>query len=124
MPSKPKTKKQPVTEKYVSASNEPDPYSRAEAERGAALVIVGLDDGERSYLATCQKIYRQHRGCTTPFENFIWSLIAVAGQNGWLTPDEVVPELETFRDEWDLMRGEAVRFVNAYPEVAQSAEAS
>jgi hypothetical protein len=41
----------------------------------SSRLIAGLDDRERSFLATYQKIYRWDTGCDTPFEEFFGGLV-------------------------------------------------
>jgi hypothetical protein len=82
----------------------------------STLVLANLDDFERAFLATCQKIYRQGRGCVSPFEEFFSSLVTCVKFGDMPTPDDVASDLETFRENFDSMRQSARQFTEAYPE--------
>jgi hypothetical protein len=89
---------------------------RAEKRAVAAtLNLVGLDDYERAFLATCQKIYRQDAGSTTPFEEFFDGLALAVEMGRMPTPDEVEDVLKQFRMNWNDMKRDAKLFLDAYP---------
>jgi len=92
----------------------------------ATLYLKDLDDAERAFLAICQRIFRRHSGCASPFEDFFVGLVASVECNYWPTPGGVAHELETFRRDFDDMSVWARRFVEAYPErhSAQQMEAA
>lgn len=90
-------------------------HDRKRAELAAHLVLSDLDDDERAALAAFQQLYRGNRGCTTPFEEFIWSLIGRTENGHSPTPDDVRRELETFEENWKDMRRDAARFLSQYP---------
>jgi len=77
----------------------------------ATLYLKDLDDAERAFLAICQRIFRRHSGCTSPFEEFFVGLVASVECNYWPTPGGVAHELETFRRDFDDMSVWARRFV-------------
>ena len=85
------------------------------ARIAATLDLKGLSDSERAFLATCQRIYRRHTGCTSPFENFFWSLAFSVQCGNWPTPDDVAEELGSFKENFaDVVRW-AHDFYEAYP---------
>lgn len=88
------------------------------AQIAAMLKLENLPDYERSFLATCQRLYRQSRGCSTPFEEFFTNLVRqVEFEDGPLpTPEYVADKLEVFRQNWEDMKHEVIQFLEAYPE--------
>jgi hypothetical protein len=62
------------------------------------LITKGLDARERSILAACQRIHRNNRGTSTPFNEFFDSLV-LSSSGESLTPDEVGRLLDEFRDD-------------------------
>jgi hypothetical protein len=90
-------------------------YANELALRAQELILTDLDDGERAYLASCQKMRRQHTGCNTPFEEFFDSLVLRIRMGGMPTPDDVADMLEEFRDNWDAMSRDVARFIESYP---------
>ena len=81
----------------------------------AALLTADLPVSERAFLAACQRIYRRHSGCTSPFENFFWSLVQSVQHDTWPTPENVARDFDTFKDDFETMDRWARLFVEAYP---------
>ena len=108
---KPKTNK-PATE---TASQET--IHEQWARIGATLDLVDLNDHERAFLATCQRIHRRETGCNSPFEEFFDNLV-VTVQWRWPSPDDVASYLEEFRQNFTDMKRDARQFMEAYPEKA------
>ncbi len=97
---------------YLSKNEQ---YREDQAKLASTLVIVNLDDNERSYLAVAQDLYRGHSGCTTPFNEFIRGLLLSVEMGRWPTPDDVAHELETFRDNFESAKSDMAAFTQAYP---------
>jgi len=111
----------PRTSQLIQAAPVPlktweERYAERNAEVAATLDLIGLDDAERAFLATCQKIYRRDTGCNSPFEEFFTMLVGSIESGYWPDPDHVEHELESFRQNWDDMKRDASRFMEAYPE--------
>jgi hypothetical protein len=109
------TKTQPAAVEPINRDEED--IAAKDARIAATLDLKDLGDSERAFLATCQKLYRRHSGCTSPFEEFFWSLVLDVERGHWPTPDDVARELETFKDDFDDMSRWARYFLEAYPEV-------
>lgn len=88
---------------------------RLEASKG--LNLLNLEDDERAFLGTCQRLYHNFHGCSTPFEEFFWSLVGIYTTSGAPTPDCVTGELETFRTNFKDMKRDVDIFMKNYPEV-------
>jgi hypothetical protein len=101
-----------------------DPVNRdpARAARialiGSQLVITDLDDSERSYLATCQMIYREDSGSKTPFQSFLVALVFAVEHGKWPAPEDVLERLEEFTLEYNDLAEEAAKFLRRYPQNA------
>jgi hypothetical protein len=95
-------------------------YKARKAAAAATLNLKNLDETERAFLATCQKIYRRHSGCTSPFEEFFRILVLNVEHDTWPTPDDVSHELESFKRDFEDMDERARIFVESYPAPAMS----
>lgn len=85
-------------------------------ERNSRLKLSKPGNAEEErFLAICQDLFRRHAGCASPFEQFICGLVRQVGNGMWPTPDDVVADLEEFRECWIDMRRDAQRFIEAYP---------
>lgn len=93
-------------------------YSAAMARIGATLDLKELDDADRAFLATCQKIQRRWAGSNTPFEEFFNELVTRVQHGRWPTPDDVQRELETFRENFEDMQRDVALFRETYPKAA------
>ena len=90
------------------------------------LQLESLLDSERAFLAVCQRLYRNDRGCDTPFECFFRSLVIQTlllqfdptntGRK-LPTPDDVAEALEEFREHFNSLKTAAADFKAAYPNV-------
>ena len=97
-----------------------------EAVAKAAPVAASGTDGNRAveitvrvlgcqvdYLRTLETILKANRGCASPIEEFITSLLhRYRHSNGALTPDDVKRQLEEFEENFELALGDA-RMMNA-----------
>ena len=54
-------------------------------------------------LRHAKKIYRRHSGCTSPFEEFFYAIVYRVEAGRWPTPDDVVRELERFKEDFEDM---------------------
>lgn len=90
---------------------------REEREKiGAQLVTDDIGTYERAFLATCQRLCRENRGCFTPFQKLIVELIECSC---YITPTFPSPDLvrsyfEAFQEDWDDMAATAEMFVAAH----------
>jgi hypothetical protein len=71
------------------------------------------------FVDLCEK----DRGCDTPAEEFILSLVSTHYACG-LTPDDVAEDLEDFRASFDYMAESAKMFKERYPTAFKSATAA
>jgi len=92
-----------------------DDFDRRQANIAATLILMNINDTERAFLATCQKLYRQERSCETPFEEFFEGLVICVQARGLPTPADVEQSLETFRQNWESMKESSRKFLEAYP---------
>jgi len=118
MPKKPKTK--PAAIQPINRNEET--IVAREVLIAATLDLKDLGDRERAFLAICQKIYRRHSGCTSPFENFFWSLVFSIERGHWPTPDDVEHDLGTFKDDFEDMSRQARYFAESYPAILATPE--
>lgn len=86
-----------------------------QAENAARLKVRRLKTAEKSFLATCQRIYHRDRGSSTPFEEFFVFLVTRAERDMWPTPDMVASDLEQFRQNWESIKEEIALFRESYP---------
>ena len=89
-------------------------HDRLEASK--SLNLLNLEDDERAFLGTCQRAFRNFHGCSTPFEEFFWSLVHSYTRGRPLTPDWVAAELDTFRTNFEDMKRDVEIFIGHYPE--------
>src|SRR5207245_2058192 len=106
----------------LPAAQTAEPLEQRWARIASELVICDLDDEERAFLATCQRIHRRNAGCNSPFEEFFASLVEWVEAGHWPTPDNVEQRLKEFRDNFDSMTCDATQFMEAYPQLAVQAE--
>ncbi len=91
-------------------------YTATMGRLASTLDLKNLDDVERAFLATCQKIERRFTGCNSPFEEFFHNLVRCVQRSEWPTPEDAAAELDTFREHFDDMRRDAAWFLEAYPQ--------
>jgi hypothetical protein len=98
-----------------------DKYEAYAAVAARKLNLTNLDLNERAFLGTCQDLYRNDRGCGTPFENFARTIIRWTTWGNPPTPELVIDEVkENFEPDWDLTLHSVKRFMQHYPELIRS----
>jgi hypothetical protein len=72
-------------------------------------------------LAICQRLLWDHRGCTTPFEDLIYSLLITAELRA-PEPEDVNTSIEEYRENWDDAVSDARAFLLDYPHIVREEE--
>jgi hypothetical protein len=114
----------PKTERKLQPVAAPDTHDRYETHAAVAaskLDLNNLDLEERAFLGTCQDLYRNDRGCGTPFENFIKSIIRWTTWGNPPKMEDLICEIkDNFEPDWDLTVHSVKRFLQNYPELVRS----
>ena len=95
-------------------------HAATQARWAASLNLKKLSERDLAFLAVCQKIHSRWTGCGAPFEEFFVDLVHRVGDGRWPTPDDVVRELGSFRENFEDMRRDAAAFLEAYPEAGHA----
>lgn len=99
-------------------------YTTKSAARMASLraaFVVPTEVNELEFLAVCQRIYQDNRGCSTPFEGLVCSMVHWAAICA-PTPIHVLREMEAFQENWNEAIQNAHFLYLCYPKLVINAE--
>ena len=113
------TKKLNTTRVYKSTEMPAAPAAPQKSS-GASLDAASLDtrdidNQERAFLGTCQRLYHANDGDFTPFESFVVWLIRDYQGGTEMTVDKVKRELNRFEETFGDLATAAGEFVRHYP---------
>lgn len=100
-----------------------DLEAKSRASRGifAGAFVTPTDLEELRFLAVCQRLRREWRGCNTPFEEFFHGVVFAAAHFA-PTPESVLEDVEEFRENWRDFLSDAHAFYLDHPDLLVSGE--
>ncbi len=118
-------KPEPHRVRQISTVEETDHgWREARAALADGLDLREADLEERSFLGACQKLHRNFRGSTTPFEGLILALVFFVEMGVMPTPEMIEQPLSEFRENFADMKRDAAAFARQYPAELQDAKAA
>jgi hypothetical protein len=106
-----------ATVQQMQPAPEFEKYETYAAIAASKLDLNNLDLEERAFLGTCQDLYRNARGCATPFETFVRNIIRWTTWGNSPKPQDLIDEIrDEFQEDFDLTLHSVQRFMLNHPD--------
>jgi hypothetical protein len=109
----------------IQPAPEPDKYEKYAAIAASKLDLNNLDLEERAFLGTCQDLYRNARGCATPFETFIETVIRWTTWGNVPTPEQLIEHIrhgDGYEQDFEFTLHSVKRFMLNHPDAISELE--
>ncbi|HEV3331507.1 MAG TPA: hypothetical protein VG096_11030 [Bryobacteraceae bacterium] len=79
--------------------------------------IAAADEFKLNLLKAASRCLDENYGCTTPTEEFIYNILSTFDHSGFLTPEKIEKEVQTFKLNYDDMVRDALPFAERYQDL-------